>query len=303
MSLHDHSLLVLDCDPGIDDAFALIYMHKAGLLGAVTTTGGNVGTQQTAINARWVLDRVGGASVPVAPGEPKPIARELITTPETHGEFGLGYVDPGPEVWASEKEWPQLWGKRLIVTGPLTNVARFRQRYPQRYAEIEELTIMGGAIDYPGNTTDHAEWNIWVDPEAADDVFRHLPPRAQVTLCPLGVTEGFRIDPERLAPIAAALGGELGEKLPEIMRFYWEFHRDHGIGYTAQIHDLLTCLIATDAVDYDVEKRALTVDTGEDRGAVTTVTDPQPGHLPVRVLTGVDYEAAHAVFFQTIAPR
>ena len=87
------------------------------------------------------------------------------------------------------------------------------------------------------------------------------------------------------------------------MRFYWEFHESHGIGYTAQIHDLLTCLIACDAVDYAVEEVALTVDTGADRGAVTQVAHPEAGRLPVRVLTGVDYEEAHRVFFDSIAPR
>ena len=293
---------VLDCDPGIDDAFALIYMQKTGQLDAVTTTGGNVGTAQTATNARWLLDALSGSVVPVAPGEPAPIARELITTPETHGEYGLGYVHPTPGT-LHPGPWEDLWGSKLIVTGPLTNLARFRERCPERYAAIEELTIMGGAIDYPGNTTEHAEWNIWVDPEAAEDVFGHLPPHARVTLCPLNVTEGFRIDPARLTPIAEALGGEVGAALPEIMRFYWEFHESHGIGYTAQIHDLLTCLIACDAVDYSVEEVALTVDTGADRGAVTQVTHPEAGRLPVRVLTGVDYEEAHRVFFDSIAPR
>ncbi|MCI6206275.1 MAG: nucleoside hydrolase [Corynebacterium glucuronolyticum] len=289
---------VLDCDPGIDDAFALIYMQKTGQLDAVTTTGGNVGTAQTATNARWLLDALSGSSVPVAPGEPAPIARELITTPETHGEFGLGYVHP-TGVSEPAGPWEPLWGTKLIVTGPLTNVARFRERFPERYEQIEELTIMGGAIDYPGNTTDHAEWNIWVDPEAAEDVFGHLPPRARVTLCPLNITEAFRIDPDKLAPITEALGGPLGEALPEIMRFYWEFHKAHGIGYTAQIHDLLTCLIACDAVNYEVEEMALTVDTGADRGAMTRTT----GRRPVRVVTGVDYEEAHRVFFDSIAPR
>ncbi|WIM73411.1 nucleoside hydrolase [Corynebacterium suedekumii] len=141
---------------------------------------------------------------------------------------------------------------------------------------------MGGAVGYRGNTTPTAEWNFWVDPHAAADALAHAP--APVTLCSLEVTEQFLVDPPRLDRLVSDLGPtRFAEHLPEILRFYFEFHQAQGEGYQAQIHDLLTCMIAVETVRYGQRGVQVDVDTqGERRG--TSFRDAgggehPPGHL------------------------
>lgn len=247
--------VILDCDPGIDDTYALIYlaakMHTGEIeLSAVTTTAGNVGAQQCARNAAWVLAQCGLSTIPIAAGQPQPVQVELTTTPETHGDFGLGYAQaPQRHV---DTDWQELWidaiergteDLHLIVTGPMTNLAVFAATHPRHFAQLERITVMGGAFFYPGNTTPSAEWNFWVDPHAAAAVFEQTP--APINVCPLNVTERMLLTPEALRTYIAALGhAPIAQQLEQITRFYFEFHEEVGEGYQAQIHDLLTCIVA-----------------------------------------------------------
>lgn len=121
--------VIVDCDPGIDDTFALIYLAAAHLAGeveicAVTTTSGNVDAKQCAVNAAWVLEQCGVSTVPVAAGRAAPLEVALVTTPETHGGTGLGYVDAAHREVA--RNWEALWidamSRMDALTGPLTNV-------------------------------------------------------------------------------------------------------------------------------------------------------------------------------------
>lgn len=183
MSLSRPAVL-LDCDPGIDDCLALMYLaglHHAGeieLVG-VSTTAGNVAVQQTAANARWILDLCGLPEVPVAPGRPDPLEVQLTTTPETHGESGLGYLS-APRHDFGDMQWQELWstaiarnpGLHLIITGPVTNLADFEREHGDAVARCGSLTIMGGAVNYRGNTTPTAEWNFWVDPTRQHVIFQ-----------------------------------------------------------------------------------------------------------------------------------
>ena len=245
--------VLLDCDPGIDDTFALTYLtaaHHAGELelDCVTTTAGNVEAEQCAQNAAWVLAQCNLPAIPVAAGEPQPLELALTTTPETHGETGLGYAHAPARHVATD--WDMLWcdaiergteDLHLIVTGPMTNLAVFARRHPRHFAQLRHITVMGGAVNYPGNTTPTAEWNFWVDPHAAQEVFARTP--VPITLCSLGVTEQMLLDPPRLDRLVEALGETpIASALPEITRFYFEFHEDVGEGYRAQLHDLLTVL-------------------------------------------------------------
>ena len=208
--------VLLDCDPGIDDTFALIYLaaaHHAGELelDCVTTTAGNVEAVQCAQNAAWILAQCNLPAIPLAAGEAQPLELALTTTPETHGEHGLGYAHAPERHVASD--WDLLWcdaiergtdDLHLIVTGPLTNLATFARRHPRHFAQLRHITVMGGAVNYPGNTTPTAEWNFWVDPHAAAEVFARTP--VPITLCSLGVTEQFVLDPPRLDALVRALG-------------------------------------------------------------------------------------------------
>ncbi len=299
--------VLIDCDPGIDDTLALLYLaalHHAGeieLVG-VTTTAGNTTATQAAGNARWVLELL-DVPVPVLPGRPAPAEVPLVTTPETHGPTGLGYLDvpAAPD----SGEWPELWrgvvnkhpDLHLIVTGPLSNLDAFRRTHPEHYTRLRHVTVMGGAVNYRGNTTPTAEWNFWVDPHAAARVFAH-PPAGKIRLCSLAVTERLLIDPPRLERLVGEVGpGDVAKHLPDILRFYFEFHEAQGEGYQAQIHDLLTCMIALGTVPYEDTATTVAVEAHSELMRGTSVADLR-GHwhraANARLVTDVDIDAAHA---------
>ena len=162
--------VLLDCDPGIDDTLALIYLAGLHIRGdirlvGVTTTAGNTTTWRTAINAAWVLERCGVTDVPVAAGRSEPLKVALTTTPETHGEHGMGHLAPTAEQDV-DTDWETLWDEayaehgqdlQLIVTGPCTNLAAWLGERHQTTAAFGSVTIMGGAVLYQGNTTPTAE--------------------------------------------------------------------------------------------------------------------------------------------------
>lgn len=287
--------LVADVDTGIDDMLALMYLaglHRMGEieLAGVTATAGNTTVCQAARNSRWVLDLCGLPDVPVAAGYGAPLRVPLTTTPETHGEFGLGFARP-PSASACDAAGaaPGLWDRvladgpaSLLVTGPLTTVAR----HPELASRFDAVTVMGGAVDHPGNTTRTAEWNFWVDPDATREV---LDSGLRLTLCPLDVTETVTVDPSHVE--SWGLGGELGPVVAAALRFYFGFHRGQGLGYLAQVHDLFAAMVACGAVDVGTQSLALRAADG-DRGAVAR----GEGEASVDVVTSADPAAVHAEF-------
>lgn len=297
--------VLLDCDPGIDDAVAILYLagrHHAGeidLVG-VSTMGGNATAKQTAVNARWLLDACGLPDIPVGVGEAGPADRELVTTPETHGPSGLGHFDAHLADGAEPKRsWRELWQQcldgeepvDLIVTGPLTNAAQW-----DNLARFRQVTVMGGAVNYRGNTTPTAEWNFWVDPLAAHRFFHaQLPP---VVLCSLEVTEQFLITPERADRLAGVLdNADLAEAMLEMLRFYFEFHDAQGEGYQAQVHDAVTAIVTLGACAYDAVPTTMDVEVDSPLLRGTSVADLR-GHwgrdANASLVTGVDIDRAHA---------
>lgn len=306
--------VLIDCDPGIDDCLALMYLaglHHAGeieLVG-VTTTAGNVEADQTAANARWILDLCSLSQVPVAPGLPQPLKVELTTTPETHGPTGLGYATaPAPATEPLHRDWRQVWEEalaahddlQLIVTGPVTNLAAFEETHSKAAARFGAITIMGGAVNYRGNTTPTAEWNFWVDPHAAAQHFRSTAPQVPTTLCSLEVTEQFLLTPQRLGEVMELLGQHPAvEFLPDVLRFYFEFHQAQGEGYQAQIHDLLTCMIALGRINYKSSETTVAVEADSPLLRGTSVADLR-NHWGrahnARLVTAADIEAAHQEF-------
>ncbi|MCP1387369.1 nucleoside hydrolase [Corynebacterium sp. TA-R-1] len=307
--------VILDCDPGIDDTYALIYLaalNHAGRieLDCVTTSAGNVDAQQCARNAAWVLTQCGLRTIPLAAGLPGPLKLPLTTTPETHGDTGLGYVT-APERHV-EHDWDLLWidsiergteDLHLIVTGPATNLAAFARLHPEHFAKLEHITVMGGAVNYPGNTTPTAEWNFWVDPHAAQEVFTaaHTP----ITLCPLNTTEQMVLEPERLEMIVEKLGPTpIAEDLKEITRFYFEFHEDVGEGYRAQIHDLLTVLVALGDVATSDCLATIDVEPTSELTRGTVVADLRgmwEREPNARVITGAEIAKAWEAFERACA--
>ena len=236
--------LVLDCDPGHDDALALVLaLARPELdLRAVTTVAGNAGLRETTLNARRVLALVGRDDIPVAAGAAGPLVRPLHVADDVHGASGLEGADlPEPTVPAREEGAIELLRRVLseapdpvhvAAVGPLTNVALFVRTHPELVERIASIRIMGGAIT-EGNTTASAEFNIWQDPEAARIVLDSGRP---ITLMTLDVTHQalFReADVLRLE----ALGTRPARVFADLLRFFARFHRERYGWDGSPIHD------------------------------------------------------------------
>lgn len=174
--------IIIDCDPGIDDALALAFAagHPELDLRGITTVAGNVGLDRTTANALRVRDFVGMPDVPVLAGCPRPLLRPPLHARDVHGDSGLGAASipaasSGPAdghavdflASATAAEPGQI---TLIAIGPLTNVALALRRYPELVSQVRNFVIMGGSAGR-GNVTPAAEFNIAADPEAAAIVF------------------------------------------------------------------------------------------------------------------------------------
>jgi purine nucleosidase/pyrimidine-specific ribonucleoside hydrolase len=219
--------IILDCDPGHDDAIAILlaHAHPAVELLAITTVAGNQTLDRTTLNARRVCDLGGVTGVPVAAGCDRPLLRELVTAGDIHGVSGLDGV-----------EWPEvrtpLAGAHavdlivdlvmaepgevtLVPTGPLTNVAMALRREPEVAKAVREVVLMGGSFTR-GNQTPAAEFNIYVDPEAAAVVFGAGWP---LTMVGLDLTHQALVTPQVLERIAG-LGTPLAATVTRMLRFY-----------------------------------------------------------------------------------
>lgn len=201
--------MLIDCDPGLDDAVALLAAFGARAIDvkAITTVAGNVKGPQTAENARIVRETAGlGASTPVCAGAPRPLLRDPVTAEDFHGSTGLGDIPfPTPLHPLSETHAVNMIIETckaaigepltLIITGPMTNVALALTMAPEIADGIHEIVLMGGADREGGNITPHAEFNVFADPHAAAAVFGSGLP---IRCLSLDVTHGVRATPQRL---------------------------------------------------------------------------------------------------------
>jgi purine nucleosidase len=175
--------IILDCDPGIDDALAIAFAHgHPGLeLAGITTVAGNVGLAKTTANALAVLEFTGAAGTPVTAGCAGPLLRPALDARQVHGDSGLGgAVLPAPSAspaaghaidYIIDTVRSAPGEITLVATGPLTNIALAVRREPRLADWVRGFVIMGGSAGR-GNVTPAAEYNIWADPEAAAAVFR-----------------------------------------------------------------------------------------------------------------------------------
>jgi inosine-uridine nucleoside N-ribohydrolase len=221
--------IVLDCDPGHDDAIALLLALASPEveLVAVTTVAGNQTLEKTTANAIRVLELVGRGDVPVAAGAGRPLVRERDVASHVHGESGMdgpALADPvsspvaGHAVDLLAREVVARDGKlTLVATGPLTNVALLLALHPD--VRPERIVLMGGAVG-EGNRTPAAEFNIWADPEAASRVFAS---GLDVTMIGLDATHQALIRAENADQLRAT--GRVGAFVAELVDFYARFHR------------------------------------------------------------------------------
>lgn len=176
--------IIIDTDPGIDDAIAILLALSAkeelDVL-ALTTVNGNVDVEKVTKNACKILDIAGRCDIPVYKGNDKPLVRPRINCEEFHGDDGLGNVgieDSGKEIEAEHavdflirKAREEKGELTLVPIGPLTNIAQAVQKDSEFVNNVQEVVIMGGA-EHGGNMSPHAEFNFWTDPEAAKIVFQ-----------------------------------------------------------------------------------------------------------------------------------
>ena len=234
--------IILDGDPGHDDAIAWMLAKASDQLEilACTSVSGNQSIEKTSYNARRVMTLLGIAA-PFAMGRENPLHGEPIHAGNIHGETGLdGPALPEPEINIEPLTAVELMAKvisesdkpvTIVATGPLTNVGALLILHPELKQKIAHISIMGGGLAH-GNWTPAAEFNILVDPEAADVVYKSGVP---LTMAGLDVTLKALVFPEDFERIRA-LGNPIAVVVAEWLDFFYSFHRS--IGYAgAPVHD------------------------------------------------------------------
>ena len=289
--------IILDCDPGHDDAVAIMLATSSAdieLVG-VTTVAGNSLLSNTTRNALIVLDMVNRPVIPVHSGRTAPLARELRTAASMHGDGGLdGPVPNAPSREANganalsfienilENETEPI---TLVATGPLTNMADVVTELAHLHHKIDQIVFMGGAIEL-GNWTPAAEFNILVDPEAAEIV---LNSGLKLTMIGLEVTHQAWLDDSHADALRGK--GECGEFVAELLDHFVAFHQKRFGWPGAPIHDAVTIAYLIDRSLMTTIVTNVTVETTSELTLGRTVVDvysvtDKPANVVVG--TGID---------------
>ena len=294
--------IILDCDPGHDDALALtmaVASPKIDLL-AVTTSAGNQTPDKTLNNAMRMLTLLHREDIPVAQGNQTPLVKPLETAPEVHGKTGLDGANlPDPDFQVQTIPAIDLIAKvlresnekvTLVVTGPMTNAALFFRVYPELAREkIDQIVFMGGAMGL-GNWRPSVEFNIFVDPEAAKIVMNFGIP---LVMAPLNVTHQAQIMKEEIEQIGE-IANPVGKAFYGLLNFFEQYHENPKWGFKgAPLHDPCTIAWLIDPTMFKSDKMNVDVETqgeltrGETVCDYYTLTDKPKN---TEVLLGVDRE-------------
>lgn len=298
--------IILDTDPGIDDALALFLALASPevQLEGITTVSGNVHVDQTTRNALALLELTGRTDIPVARGSDRPLIRQPLNAAHVHGNNGLGGAElPQPRLRPVAQHAVDLLIEKimaapgaitLVPIGPLTNIALALRREPRLAERVREVVIMGGALRVPGNDSPSAEFNILADPHAAHIVLHAGWP---IRLVSLDVTTVTLLQREQVHALARN-GSPVTAFMQQMVGHYFEvFGPSHGI--TAfQMHDPLCLaaafwpeLITWEPTYVDVEL-AGTLTLGE-----TVAYFGRPGTPPPNVLASLGVDAQRFVVF------
>jgi purine nucleosidase len=305
-----HSVrIILDTDPGVDDALAIMYLaaQEDAEIVAVGSVHGNVPAATGALNALRVLELVGLAP-PVTVGAARPLAQPLQTAEFVHGEDGLGgHAGPPPkgaiapgsaaeQIVRLAREHPGEL--TLLALGPLTNVALALLLEPDLPGLLRSVVVMGGAVTVPGNITPYADANFYHDPEAADLVLGSGFP--DVILVGLDATEQARVGPEWTTALNAVKGPK-AEFASKLLDHYGQFYSNMFGEHTCTLHDPLAAAIMMDQKLAAYKAMPLGVElTGtHTRGQVVSdlrlissdayiSTNAGAGRVPVKVAETVD---------------
>ena len=294
--------LIIDTDPGIDDAMAIHYAfaHEALDLIGLTTIFGNVFVEQATRNALWLTDQA-SRPIPVSQGAATPLA----ITPNApshyvHGDEGFGdlpamittrLADPRPaHIFLADTIRAYPGEVILCPIGPLTNIARLLDHDPAIAALVKKLVIMGGAVDCAGNVSAFAEANIWNDPHAAERVFAA---DWDMELIGLDVTSLISCDADDFLSIAKE-APDIGGFLERISQFYINFYHSIIGRHVCLMHDPSAVISITDETAFEYENIPLeVVCSGERIGA--TIRSQQK-RRPVRVAKAVNAKQVQEIF-------
>jgi purine nucleosidase len=299
--------LLIDTDPGIDDALALLLALNSPELDVrgVSISYGNSSIENAYRNAVEIA-RLAGKRVRFAVGARRPLTRAPVGAPETHGESGLGYVDLPPAGVALDFIRPlerlleeQTEPVTLVTLGPLTSLAlALRRDAGLVRATVARHIAMAGTVEAAGNTTRFSEFNAWCDPEALDTVLRAELP---TDLVGLDVTRRFvlpRSDVDALGTVDSVRARFLFDAL----RFYVEFHQAAEGVDGCVVNDVLPIAALIDPRILDFESVRITVDRTDDeaRGQTLPALDSEPDAARVRVARSVRVDLAHALLAQRV---
>lgn len=292
--------LIIDCDPGVDDAVALMlaFGSEAFELLAITAVGGNVPVVKTARNARILRQIAGREDVPVFMGADRPLRRDPAGAGEFHGAEGLGDMEPfEPDApCADDLAVDAIIGLvsdrpaksvAVAVLGPLTNLALALRKEPGLAKRLGPVAVMGGARSEGGNITASAEFNIWADPEAAAEV---LASGCEVVLFGLDATHQVRATEARIAGLEA-LGTPMAGAAASMMRFSQRVEREL-VGWDAPpVHDPCPVAWLLEPALFELKPCRIAVETESDltRGhTAVEFREAVAGSLPHRWATSAD---------------
>jgi inosine-uridine nucleoside N-ribohydrolase len=296
--------VIVDTDPGVDDAMALFFLLRSPelQLDAVTTVFGNVDVEQTTRNAVILLDVAGRPDIPVAPGAGRPLMpqrQRQLGGAVVHGDNGLGGAHlPPPSRGPTRQRAAELIVERvmaspgeitLIAVGPLTNIALATCLEPRIVEHVRELIVMGGAATVPGNVTPLAEANFHNDPEAARIV---VAAGYRLVLVGLDVTLQSIITPEQV-DVLRERGGAVGAFIHAIGAHYGAHYARRTGRSGFPMHDSVAVLYAVDPGCLQTERWYLEIETASPRAAGMVMTDRRGRwNLPPNtdVCTGIDAE-------------
>ena len=287
--------VLIDTDPGVDDAVAILLAlvsPEIDVVGVVAVNG-NVPLEKTALNARRIVALAGRYDVPVAAGCAQPLSEPLGEDSVVHGYDGLGDLQwDEPAVALDPRDGVELMAElieegplSIVAIGPLTDLAVLLQRHPGIDSRVEHLVIMGGA-SFQGNVTPAAEFNIWADPEAARVVFDATWP---ITLMPLDLTHQAFLNDDDLAYFNG-LGTEVGRRTAAMLEPYAQFHDRWYDNRDVIMHDAMAVyeLLDPRAIEKQGVRLAVEVEGVHSRGA--TFIDRRREHARNHVRVGVSVD-------------
>lgn len=252
--------VILDTDPGIDDALAIILLKAMPeiSLQAITVTHGNTSVEKCTTNALKLVELLEMTDIPVAMGATEPLVRALSIAEETHGDTGLGHaLLPNPKAQVVEENAANLIidivnanpGEiTILCIGPVTNVALALLKEPSLRKKIKNVVSMAGTIHYPGNATPSSEYNVFCDPESFDILLRS---GIDLTIVPLDVTYQCLFTKAHVERLSGARE-DIHTFIDRSTAFYMEFHAEYQGIQGCAINDPLAAaiLVKPDLVTY-----------------------------------------------------